>query len=312
VILHNRAPRLNWRVEAADHEIERAVRAERTREFRKLPPLQSMTAMIEQRIQELKAVIAGNDGRNAADVRFARAVDELVRAVYDDIGAVRIMSSRALFDLFVIKVLYVGRGSRHAGVIEYLGAMLDRYLAARELYPVAPDGKMRRLYFSEILDDEKRQQFYRSRYEAYRAYADSALFFSGIFPASLTRRRPAQRTMLRRRAAPLIDSSYYVSTGKTMYRLAARHEDGDDMGQRDTLTRLAEHFELYVDALNEMSERYIMGIDTSAIADQLLDSLNRFKASHDETDMEAARRYAALLNVDAARFPADQTGGSGY
>jgi hypothetical protein len=271
-----------------------------------------MTAMIEQRVQELKAVIAGNDGRNAADVRFARAVDELVRAVYDDIGEVRIMSSRALFDLFVIKVLYVGRGSRHAGVIEYLGAMLDRYLAARELFPVGPDGKMRRLYFSEILDDEKRQQFYRSRYEAYRAYADSALFFSGIFPASLTRRRPAQRTLLRRRAAPLIDPSYYVSTGKTMYRLAARHEDSDDMGQRDTLTRLAEHFELYVDALNEMSERYIMGIDTSAIADQLLDSLNRFKASHDQTDMDAARRYAALLNVDAARFPADETAGSGY
>ncbi|MEX0750120.1 MAG: hypothetical protein WD359_04850 [Dehalococcoidia bacterium] len=267
--------------------------------------------MIEQRIQELKAVIAGNDGRNAADVRFARAVDELVRAVYDDIGDVRCISSRALFDLFIIKVLYVGRGSRHAGVIEYLGAMLDRYLATRELFPVGADGKMHRLYFSEILDDERRAQFFRSRYEAYRAYADSALFLSGVFPSSLTRRRPGHRTLLRRRAAPLVDGSYYVSTGKAMYRLAAKQDVAEDTHQRDTLTRLAEHFELYVDALNEMSERYIMGVDTSVVADHLLDSLNCYKASHDKADIDAARRYAVMLNANAAHLPGDRTGGPG-
>ena len=260
--------------------------------------------MIEQRVQELKDVIAGNDGRNAADARFARAVDDLVRAVYDDIGEVRCISSRALFDLFVIKVLYVGRGSRHAGVIEYLGAMLDRYLAARELFPVGPDGKMHRLYFSEILDDEKRERFFRTRFDAYRAYADSALFFSGVFPASLTRRRPAARGALRRRVAPTVDGGYYVSTGKTMYRLAAGQDAAETTDQRDTLSRLAENFELYVDALNEMSERFILGVDTSAIADHLLDSLNRFKESGDRAEVDTARRYAAILNIDVTRLPA--------
>ena len=260
--------------------------------------------MIEQRIQELKAVIAGNDGRNAADSRFARAVDDLVRAVYDDIGEVSVVSSRALFDLFIIKVLYVGRGSRHAGVIEYLGAMLDRYLAARELFPIGPDGKMHRLYFSEILDDEKREQFFRTRYEGYVAYADSALFLSGVFPSSMTPRRSNTRSIMGRRA-PLIDSAYYVSTGKAMYQLAAGQDAAEQ--QRDTLTRLSEHFELYVDALNEMSERYIMGIDTGVITDKLLDSLNRYKASRSEADMGAARRYAAILNIDGLR-PPDRSG----
>jgi hypothetical protein len=266
-----------------------------------------MTAMIEQRVQELKDVIAGNDGRNAADARFARAVDDLVHAVYDDIGEVHCISSRALFDLFVIKVLYVGRGSRHAGVIDYLGAMLDRYLAARELYPVGPDGKMHRLYFSEILDDEKREQFFRTRYEAYRAYADSALFFSGVFPASLTRRRSAAQGALRRRPAPAVDGSYYVSTGKAMYRLAAGQDVAESTDQRDTLSRLAENFELYVDALNEMSERFILGVDASAIADHLLDSINRFKESGDRSEIAAARRYAAILNIDVTRLPAGWT-----
>jgi len=267
--------------------------------------------MIEQRVQELKAVIAGNDGQNAADLRFARAVDELVHAVYDDPGKPGVIPSRALFDLFVIKVLYVGRGSRHAGVIDYLGAMLDRYLAARELFPVGRDGKMRRLYFSDILDDERRREFYRTRFEAYRAYADSALFLSGVFPSSLRRRRPGHPTALRRRAAPLVDRTYYVSTGKTMYRLAANQDGAGDVRQRDTLARLAEHFELYVDALNEMSERYIMCVDQGAIADHLLDSLNRYKESRDGADYEAVRRYAALLNVEAPRLPSDRSADPG-
>jgi hypothetical protein len=270
-----------------------------------------MTAMIEQRIQELKAVIAGNDGRNAADSRFARAVDELVRAVYDDIGEIRFIPSRALFDLFVIKVLYVGRGSRHAGVIDYLGAMLDHYIAARALFPVDAEGKMHRLYFSEMLDDEKRQKFFRSRYEAYRAYADSALFLSGVFPSTIARRRPGNKTLLRRRAAPLVDRAYYVSTGRTMYRLAASQREESDVRERDTLERLAEHFDLYVDALNEMSERYIMGADRGVIANHLLDSLNRFREQHDRSALDDAKRYAAILNIEP-RLPADWPAGSGY
>jgi len=266
-----------------------------------------MTAMLEQRVQELKAVIAGNDGRNAADVKFTRAVDDLVSAVFDGIAEVRCIPSRALFDLFVIKVLYVGRGSRHAGVIEYLGAMLDRYVAARELFPVGPDGRMHRLYFSDVLDDEKRAACFRTRYEAYRAYADSALFLSGVFPASLQPRRPSTRTPLRRRRAATVDTSYYVTTGRAMYQLAARQHVAADLRQRDTLSRLAEHFELYVDALNEMSERFIVGFDTAIIADKLLDSLNRHRQSGDDTALHAARHYAAILSIDADRLPSDRT-----
>lgn len=258
--------------------------------------------MIEDRVRALKAVIAGNDGRNAADAKFSRAVDDLVHAVYDDIGEIRCISSRALFDLFVIKVLYVGRGSRHAGVIEYLGAMLDRYIAANELYPVDADGKMRRLYFSDILDDDTREQFFRTRFDAYRAYADSALFFSGVFPASLVRRRPSSRTPLRRRAAPLIDSNYYVSTGKAMYRLAAS-QNAETSIQRETLAALAQHFELYVDALNELSERFILAPDAQVITDHLLDNLNRHKVSGHPADLEVAGKYAAILNLDGLKFP---------
>jgi hypothetical protein len=263
-----------------------------------------MIMMLEQRILELKRIIAGNDGHNAADRTFARAVDELVSAVYDDIGEIKDMPTRALFDLFVIKVLYVGRHSRHAGVIDYLGRLLDTYLDTRELFPPDERGRPQRLYFSDMLDEQKAAARFQNVFEAYRKYADTALFLAGVFPSSLERRRPAARMPLLRRASRGVDAGYYISTGKTMYRMAAGQALAEDTQQRDTLSRLAQHFEVYVDALNEMSERYITGFDMGLIADKMLDALNRYRESGEERHLSDARRYAAILRVDSARFSA--------
>ncbi|MDE3097738.1 MAG: hypothetical protein KGK07_17265, partial [Chloroflexota bacterium] len=174
--------------------------------------------MLEDRIDELKAIIAGNDGRNAADSRFARAVDELVSAVYDDIGEIKNISTRALFDLFIIKVLYVGRHSSDARVLDYLGALLDRYLDAREMYAPAPapDAKPQPLYFSDMLDEEKAGERFADRFDAYRRYADTALFVAGVFPTSVSAPRRRTPGKAPRRRAGGIDSGYYVTTGKTM------------------------------------------------------------------------------------------------
>ena len=262
----------------------------------------TIDAMLEQRVEELKRIIAGNDGRNAADARFTRAVDELVSAVYDDIGEIKDLPTRALFDLFVIKVLYVGRHSRHADVIDYLGALLDTYIATRELFPADESGKPRRLYFSDMLSDDRMAQ-YQNRFEAYRKYGDSALFVAGVFPQSLRARRPSSRTHMRRSAASTMDAGYYVTTGKTMYRMASREDLAADTHQRDTLAKLAEYFEVYADALSEMSARYIMGFDMELIADKMLDNVNRYRASRDDRYLTNARRYAAILSIDRQRFP---------
>ncbi|MHB8378184.1 MAG: hypothetical protein ACYDEB_14690 [Dehalococcoidia bacterium] len=261
--------------------------------------------MLEDRIDELKAIIAGNDGRNAADSRFARAVDDLVSTVYDDIGEIKNISTRALFDLFIIKVLYVGRHSSDARVLDYLGAMLERYLDAREMYAPAPspEEKPQTLYFSDMLDEEKTGERFPDRFGAYRRYADTALFVAGVFPASVS---PSRRSSARppRRRAGGIDSGYYVTTGKTMYRMAA-HEDAAERARlRETLLKLAEYFELYAGALNEMSERYILGFDMDLIADKMLDCFNRYRQTGDRQALANAQRYASVLRLDRERFPA--------
>ncbi len=261
--------------------------------------------MIEDRVRELKEIIAGNDGRNVADARFTRAVDELVSALYDDIGTIKDVRTRALFDLFVIKVLYVGRHSCDAGIVEYLGGLLERYVSTNELFPPDEDRRPRRLYFSDTLDATRQPAGTENVFEAYRAYADNALFMSSVFPASLQPRRTRARTPLRRgTAAPSVDAAYYVTTGKTMYRMAARDEHTGCAHQPDTLTKLADYFEVYMEALGEMSERYILGFDMELIADKMLDAFNRYRSSREHRDLTNAQRYAAILRLDRQHFPA--------
>ncbi|MGB6838342.1 MAG: TCP-1/cpn60 chaperonin family protein [Dehalococcoidia bacterium] len=113
--------------------------------------------MLEGSVREVKEIIAEHDGVNVADARFVRQVDELLSVFYDDIGEISNVSSRTLFDLFVIKVLYVGRRSTDAAVVDYLGELLNRYLFARELFPVQQGGRQYPLYLSELLEETLRR-----------------------------------------------------------------------------------------------------------------------------------------------------------
>ncbi len=266
-----------------------------------------VNSMLEDRIEELKAVIAGNDGHNAADFRFARAVDELMSAVYDDIGAVKAISTRALFDLFLIKVLYVGRRSSDARVLDYLGELLERYLDAREMYAPtsSPDAKPQTLYFSGVLGEPQHSgEPVADRFDAYRRYADTALFVSGVFPAQVAAPNAPHKGVMMQQRPRGVDGAYYVSTGKTMYRMAAHEDAAERAQQRETLLKLAEYFELYVDALNEMSGRYILGFDLELMADKMLDNFNRYRETGDERALDNARRCASILRLDRSRFPA--------
>ena len=254
--------------------------------------------MLEERIQELKTIVAQNDGTNAADRRFARAVDELLSAVYDDIGEINQLPARALFDLFIIKVLYVGRRSRHADVVDYLARMMTTFLSAKALFPADAHGRPKKMYFSDMLGEPGAGERFANRFEAYRGYGDAALFLSGVFPASLQPRRSVRRTPLRRAPARTVDGEYYVTTGKAMYRMAAMDLRAPRTREPETLLKLAEHFEIYVEALNEMSERYITGFDMEMVADKMLDNFNRYRQTGEERSLDEARHYASLLRSD--------------
>ncbi len=258
-----------------------------------------MTGLTE-RVQELKEVIRQNNGANAADGTFVRAVDELINVFYDDIGEIRNVPIGSLFDLFVIKILYVGRRSTDADVVDHLGQLLTRHLYTRELFPIARGDRRYAVYLSDLLEEWKKPVHFQNLFEAYRKYADNALFVTGVFPQCLRRWRGGRR---RGTKVPFVDSGYYVSTGKTFYRLASEHELADVTQQKEMLNKLATYFEIYMDALNELSQRYVLGFDMNLIADKMLDNFNAYRRTGEERHLENARKYAAILKVNGASFP---------
>ncbi len=68
------------------------------------------------------------------------------------------------------------------------------------------------------------------------------------------------------------------------------------------LLRLAAAFAFAYPALNEVSERYILGFDMNIIADKMLDQLNLYRRTGEQRYLENARKYAAILRVDSAQF----------
>lgn len=255
---------------------------------------------LEVRIDELKRIIAANDGRNAVDARFRGEVDALIDRFYDDIGRITTVPARSLFDLFVIKTLYVDRGSRDAGVVDYLGAMLTRHLYTRELFPVTRNRRPMLMYLSDLIEQSRSAGRAQNLFEPYRRFADNALFIVGVLPRSLRRQR---RSGMMGSSVGFVDTGYYVSSGKTYYRRAAEHELAEETDQRETLLKLSRYFEVYMEALNDASENFILGLDMKVIANKMLDSYNRYKNSGDEQYLDNARKFAALLKVDSESFP---------
>jgi hypothetical protein len=254
-------------------------------------------SVIETAVRELKDEIVRNDGRNIAGRTFTKRVDDLVSHFYDDIGEITQLSTRSLFDLFVIKVLYVERRSTDAGVLDYLGWLLERYLFTHELFPLEREGRRTFFYFSDLIEETRHPVHFQNLFEAYRKYGDNSLVISGVFSRALRKRRT------RRSKVPLVDQTYFVRTGKWSYRLASEHELAEETEQRVLLEKLAAYFELYVEALSEMSDRYILGFDFNLIADKMLDSINSYRSSGEERFLENARRYAAILKLDPEAFP---------
>ena len=222
----------------------------------------------------------------------------MVGGFYRDIGEIALVSTRSLFDLFVIKVLYVERRSTDASVIDYLGRLLDRYLYAQQLFSPVNGGRLSLPYFSDLLEETQTSTSGRGLFDAYRRYGDSSLFITGVFPKAL---RPRRRS--RRMRVAFVDHSYYVSTGQRSYRMAAQHKLAESTEQRSLLEKLAAYFEVYADALNEMSDRYIMGFDMRLIADKMLDSFNQYRRTGEDRFLANARRYASIINVEAQAFP---------
>ena len=258
---------------------------------------------LAERIQQLKTAIAEHAGKNVADGAFVAEVDSLLSAFYDDIGEIKTIRLQSLFDLFLIKTLYVQRGSSDAQVIDYLSDLMYGFLYTKDLFPLMQDTRRLGFFLSDLLEEMKSTARFPNLFEANRKLGDYSLFITGIFPASLRRPRRWNRWRRSYQAVPRVDLRSHVTSGKGYYRMASQHDLAEATQQRLLLGKLSTHFDIYMAAMNEASERYILSFDMNLIADKMLDSFNKFRRTGDEMYMENARKYASILKVDRANFP---------
>lgn len=249
---------------------------------------------IAEDIAVLRDTIRANDGANVATRAFVRKVDELISAFYDDIEELTALSLTDILDLFLIKVLYVNRGSRDLAAMDYLRDLLSRYLFATSM----DLGTGTTPYMSDFVTATNDAQAERT-FEVCRQFGDNALFISGVFPQALGRKRAGGIMG----GGSFVDREYFITVGRQYYSLAAQQEVARVVSLRATLLRLAEFFDVYVEALNEMSGQYVLGMDMRLIADKMLDAFNRYRQTKELRDLRTARLYATLIKLDGAAWP---------
>jgi hypothetical protein len=256
---------------------------------------------LERGVAELRGAIQANDGANVATPSFVDQVERLLETFYDEIGTAKTWSLADVLDLFIIKVLYVNRRSRDAATITYLARMMERYLRTDELLAGASPTGNPIPYLSDLLEEaEHPSGRFASYFEACRKSGDNALFVSGLFPGSLGRKRASGRLG----GAPHVDQAYVGEVGRRFYEMAAHEATAEWIHLRATLLRLAKYFDVYAEALHEVGERYVLGIDMSIVANKMLDALNRYKETGAEADMDIVRTYGALLRLDRGSLEA--------
>lgn len=254
---------------------------------------------LEEEITLVKAQAGAVADEGTGWAELGRRIDALISLFYDDIGEIKSIPLRSLFELFLLKTLYQESGGRDLAVLDYLAEMLSRFLWTRELYPLGPAIAPLLPILAHLEAEIKERVAFQNLFEAYRKLADSSLFLTGLFPRALGR-RPGWR---RRSDWERIDQARYVELGQRYYHLAAQHELARWTNQAPVLAKLSRYFEIYRQALNEMGERYILGFDMNLIADKMLDQFNLYRRTGDERYLENTRKYAAILRVDGARFP---------
>ena len=241
---------------------------------------------LEQRVAALKTLIRAPNAETRG-WRFEREVDDLLDVFYDDIGTIKLLPLRSLFDLFLLKVMYVGRDARDADVLDYLSDMMHRFLFSRELMRFNAQYD----FLFALLDEVKEKSRFQNLFEASRQMADNALFVTGIFPTAGRRRRGWGRP-------PRFDREHFIDLGRRYYQVAAEEELADVVGQRGVLSKLSQGFRFYVETLNEVSQRYVLGFDMELMSNKMLDAYNSYRRTGDRAYLDSASKYAALLNVD--------------
>ena len=134
-------------------------------------------------------------------------------------------------------------------LVDYLSDMLLRFVRVDALHRVRrPNGRPATEVFEMFSEAEQRIGL--ARREVHRHIGDFTLFWSGMYPESLRKLRPAHG-----------DDGFlnYCQHGKRAYAIAAEIEGGEDRPPCHLLYKLSEQFELCAYGLREVRREWEEG-----------------------------------------------------
>ena len=134
-------------------------------------------------------------------------------------------------------------------LVDYLSDLMLRFVRTDALHRVRrSSGKPATEVIQMMSEADKRIGL--ARREVHRHIGDFTLFWTGMYPESLRRLRPAKS------ADGFLD---YCSQGKRAYRIAAQIEGGDGPPPCELLLRLSDQFELCAYGLREVRREWENG-----------------------------------------------------
>ena len=139
-------------------------------------------------------------------------------------------------------------GLADPGLVDYLSAMLSRFLHTDDIYRLrGASGQPLVEVVDMVLESRRLPPEGRTAREYHRHIGDFTLFWTGVFPESLEKKR-----------APLRKDAFidYCSQGKRAYYIASTFESEPFQEEAKVLRRLSDQFELCAYGLNQVRREW--------------------------------------------------------
>lgn len=132
-------------------------------------------------------------------------------------------------------------------LVDYVSDLMLRFVRVDSLYSLRQSDGMRTKHVVQMISEADRRIGIAKR-EVYRQVGDFTLFWSGMYPESLTAKQNSGNDPDR-----LIN---YCRQGKRAYAIAAGIDGGEDRPSSELIHRMSEHFEMCAYGLREVRRHW--------------------------------------------------------
>ena len=172
----------------------------------------------------------------------------LFSKIYDQRQLILGISPFLFFNVLLRRSLFDKRILGDRSVINYLANLLSLFVKTDRLYRVQRHDEHTSQYLTDMAMEAQNVDS-RRQFLVYAHIGNYSLYTAGIFPQSIEYRH-------RYKNRP-VNTQFYIDFGSEYYQRASAHKMARQYELDEIFFRLSIMFEVYMDALNHLSKRYL-------------------------------------------------------